>query len=173
VLQLLGFSGQFLTAWRLHWMNSTMNNVQFSFFAFILTAAISATACSETTATPTSPSAGSGSLSVTASQLSGTWTLTTLQTPGQASRPAPAGYTLSFADGRVSTRADCNVCNGSFTVSGATLTTGPLMACTLAACPTMEFESLYTTILGGEHTVELSGKSLSLSSARGRLTFTQ
>ena len=65
------------------------------------------------------------------------------------------------------------MCSGGFTISGQTLTVGPNLACTRAACPTMAFETLYTAILGGDHTVEVSGSTLVLSSSRGRLAFTQ
>mgnify|MGYP003414425063 CR=1 FL=1 len=68
---------------------------------------------------------------------------------------------------------DCNVCGGTFAVAGQTLTVGPNLACTRAACPTMAFETLYTSILSGDLTVEVSGNTLVLSSARGRLAFTQ
>src|SRR5262245_2736153 len=111
--------------------------------------------------------------SLTADQLSGTWTLVSIQPAGQADQPTPPGasYTLTFTDGRLSTRVDCNMCNGAFTLSGQTLTAGPLLACTRAACPTMAFESGYTSLLSGESTVSLSNNVLALSSARGALRF--
>ena len=149
-----------------------MKNIRFSSVAFLLLT-LTVSACSETPVSPTSPTSGSGSLALTAGQLAGTWSLTTLQPSGQASQASPATYTLMIADGRLSTRADCNVCGGSLTLSGQTLTAGPTMACTRAACPTMAFENLYVGMLAGEHTVELSGKTLVLSSSRGRLTFAQ
>ena len=149
-----------------------MKNIRFSSVALVLISVV-AVACSETPASPTSPSSGSGSLALTSGQLAGTWTLTALQPAGQASQSSPAAYTISFAEGRVSTRVDCNMCSGGFTISGQTLTVGPNLACTRAACPTMAFETLYTAILGGDHTVEVSGSTLVLSSSRGRLAFTQ
>jgi len=65
------------------------------------------------------------------------------------------------------------MCSGTFTLSGETLTAGPLMACTRAACPTMAFESTYGRLLGGDSTVTLSNGTLVLSSARGVLRFTR
>jgi heat shock protein HslJ len=137
--------------------------------------AVFAAGCSDSPATPTSPSAGSGSLALTGDQIAGTWTLASIQVKGQAAQSAPAGatYTLSFIDGRLSTRADCNTCGGSFSLTGNTLNAGPALACTRAACPTMAFESAYTGILAGEHTVALSGSTLVLSSSRGTLAFTR
>lgn len=166
------FFGPFVDGMRVAMDEPVMKNIRFSSVAFLLLTLIGS-ACSETPVSPTSPSSGSGSLALTAGQLAGVWTLTTLQPPGQAAQASPATYTLAFADGRLSTRADCNVCGGTFTLSDQTLTAGPNMACTRAACPTMAFENAYVGMLAGEHTVELSGKTLVLSSSRGRLAFTQ
>jgi len=106
-------------------------------------------------------------------QLSGSWTLVSIQPAGQADQAAPPGasYTLTFADGRLSTRVDCNICNGAFTLTGQTLTAGPLLACTLAACPTLAFGNGYTSLLSGDSTITLSSNTLVLSSPRGVLRF--
>jgi heat shock protein HslJ len=129
--------------------------------------------CAERSSTQSPPSSVAGSPSLTADQLSGTWTLVSIQPTGQADQATPQGasYTLTFADGRLWTRVDCNVCNGAFTLSGQTLTAGPAFACTRAACPTMAFESGYTSLLSGQSTVLLSNNVLALSSARGVLRF--
>ena len=129
--------------------------------------------CAERSSTPTVPSSVAGSPALTADQLSGTWTLVSIQPAGQADQPTPPGasYTLTFADGRLSTRVDCNVCNGVFALSGQTLSAGPALACTRAACPTMAFENGYTALLSGDSTVTLSTNVLALSSARGVLRF--
>jgi heat shock protein HslJ len=150
-------------------------NIRRPALACLVLAAVVTAACSDAPGTPTSPSANNGSLALTAEQLGGTWTLTSIVAAGQAAQAAPTGatYTLSFADGRLSTRADCNTCVGGFTLAGSTLNAGPALACTRAACPTMAFESVYTGILSGESTVTLSGHSLVLSSARGNLYFTR
>jgi heat shock protein HslJ len=138
-----------------------------SLLSLIFVASLAA-GCAESSATLTSPSS-----TVTAGQLAGTWTLLSIQATGQSEQAAPAGatYALTFADGRLSTRVDCNTCNGPFALSGQTLTAGPALACTRAACRTMEFENTYTRLLGGDGTVTLSGDSLVLSSSRGVLRF--
>jgi heat shock protein HslJ len=120
--------------------------------------------CVESSSTPTAPSSD---------QLAGTWNLLSIQRAGQADQLTPPGarYTLSFADGRLSTRADCNMCSGGFALSGETLTAGPALACTRAACPTMAFENAYTSLLSGDSTLTLSGNTLVLSSSRGVLRF--
>ena len=141
--------------------------------ACLLVLASLAVGCAESASSPTSPSSVGGSLTLTTEQLAGTWKLVSVQSAGQAEEATPAGatYTLTFDNGRLSTRADCNVCGGAFELSGPTLTAGPALACTRAACPTMAFENLYTGLLSGESTVTLTGNLLVLSSARGVLKF--
>ena len=132
--------------------------------------------CSDSPSSPTSPSSATGSgQALTAETLEGTWTLTSIQPSNQPEQASPAGapYTLTFTNNRVSTRADCNTCGGTFALSGQTLTVGPALACTRAACPTMAFENVYTRLLSGDSTVTQSGATLSLSSARGTLRFTR
>src|SRR4029450_6671737 len=131
-----------------------------------------AVGCSESLSGPTSPSADATAAAVapTADQLAGTWNLVSIQPTGQGEELTPPGatYTLSFATGRLSTRADCNSCSAAFTVSGQPLTAGPVTACTRAACPTVAFEHVYTTLLSGESTATLSAGLLVLSSDRGQ-----
>ena len=133
-----------------------------------------AAGCSASYSTPASPS-GSGWPAITAGQLAGTWNLLSIQPTGEAEQATPVGarYTSTFADGRLSTRVDCNTCSGVFAVSGQTLTAGPALGCTRVACATMAFENVYTSLLGGDSTVALSGGTLVLSSARGMLRFTR
>jgi heat shock protein HslJ len=125
-----------------------------------------AVGCGGSSSTPTAPSSD---------QLTGNWNLLSIQPAGQAEQPTPPGarYTLSFADGRLSTRVDCNMCSGAFSLNGQTLTAGPALACTRAACPTMAFENAYTGLLSGDSTLTVAGNTLALSSPRGVLRFTQ
>ena len=134
-----------------------------------------AAGCGEPASTPTSSSSISGSSNLTAGEVTGTWNLLSMQEGAGTAQPTPAGasYTLAFADGRLSTRADCNICNGAFSLSGRTLSAGPGLACTRAACRTMEFESTYVRLLAGDTTATLSGAILELSSDRGILRFTR
>jgi heat shock protein HslJ len=139
-----------------------------------------AAACSNASSNPLSPSSASASGSGSGGDgtaatidLTGVWTLSSVQPAGQRAQPTPPGarYTLTFTDGRLTARVDCNTCSGAYTLSGQTLTTGPRLACTRAACQTMEFGDAYTGVLAGESTVRLSGGALELSSARGVLRF--
>jgi len=106
---------------------------------------------------------------ITTAQIAGNWTVVSIHPQNEAVRVVPSGvtYALTVADGRVSTKADCNVCGGSLVVGGETLTIGPLLACTRAACSTMAFESAYLAILSGDSTAMLDGESLTLTSPRG------
>ena len=140
--------------------------------AFIV-ATLFTVGCSDSSSTPTSPSAANGSSSSTASQVAGTWKLASMQIDQQAPHAAPDGYSLTLGDGRLSTRADCNTCTGRFTIDGQTLNAGPALACTRAACATMACETTYTSVLSGASTVVVSGNTLTLSSARGVLRFTR
>ena len=112
---------------------------------------------------------------LTNAQVAGEWRLEFIQPAGQSAQTVPGGatYSLTLADGNLSTRADCNTCAGRFTLAGKTLTAGPALACTRAACPTMAFENAYTSILSGESTVAAAPASLTLTSARGTLRYTR
>jgi heat shock protein HslJ len=132
--------------------------------------------CSDSPFAPTSPSALVDTASaLTAEQLTGTWNVVSVQPSGQDVQLTPMGaeYILTFATGRLSTRADCNWCTAGFMVKGQTLTAGPAMACTRAACPTMAFENEYMRVLSGDSTVTASANTLVLSSDRGLLRFTR
>src|SRR5262245_54245173 len=125
-----------------------MHQLLFSFAVLLLVAALTA-ACAQSVTSPTSAQVAGPTY--TAGQLAGTWTLAWIERAGEArqNRPFDATYTLSFSDGRLSTRVDCNSCGGSYSVNESTLTAGPNLACTRAACPTMAFENAYTAILSG------------------------
>ncbi len=124
-------------------------------------AALLAVGCTDSPASPT------------ADQIAGTWTLVSIQRAGQTVQNTPAGatYSLTLSGDRLSTRADCNTCTGPFSLLGFTLTAGPSLACTRAACPTMAFENVYTALLAGDSTVALPNGTLVLSSARGELRY--
>ena len=128
-----------------------------------------AVGCASPAVSPVGPSEGGGTATLTA----GTWTLVSIQPAGQTERIVPDGasYTLTLADGRVSTNADCNVCGGSLVVGGQMLTIGPRLACTRAACPTMAFENSYVAMLEGDSAVRIDGNTFTLTSPRGVLRF--
>lgn len=129
--------------------------------------------CASSAALPTSPSASNGSTSLTTEQIAGAWRLQSIQLSGQAvqSAPADANYSVTFSEGRIAARADCNSCSSGFALSGSKLSIASAMACTRAACPTMQFESVYTSLLAGEQTIAITGNTMLLSSERGSLSF--
>jgi heat shock protein HslJ len=130
---------------------------------FFIVALLAAGCTTDTVTTPTTE------------QLAGSWALVSIQPAGKAEQPTPPGvsYGVTFAAGRVTARADCNNCSGVFALSGSTLTAGPTLICTRAACPTMAFENMYTLILAGDSTVGVLGSKLTLTSPRGVLRFTR
>jgi heat shock protein HslJ len=111
--------------------------------------------------------------SFNADDIEGTWMLQSIVPAGGPEQAAPVGatYSLTLTDDRVSTRADCNVCTGSVAVNGHTLTLGPQLACTRAACPTMAFENVYVSLLAGDSTPQFDSNTLTLTSSRGVLRF--
>ena len=115
--------------------------------------------CSNNT---TSPTRGS---------IDGVWRMISIQPASQAVQTAPVGaqYQVEFNDGRASARVDCNTCNGSFTLNGATLTVGPALACTRAACATAAFETAVVSLLAGEHQISTTLHNLTLTSSRGTM----
>lgn len=85
--------------------------------------------------------------------------------------PEPGDYTLDLdEDGRAHIKADCNVCNSDYEVTGASLTFG-LMACTLAACAPGSLERDYLEALGSSSMFQVTGDSLALAYDGGVLKF--
>lgn len=126
----------------------------------LLVAMCAAAACADDS--PTSP---------TPASLDGVWRLISIQPASQPVQTAPAGvvYQVGFQDNRVFVRVDCNTCTGPFAVNGNTLTIGPPLACTRAACATASYESAVVTLLGGDHQMTTTLHNLTLSSSRGTM----
>jgi len=84
---------------------------------------------------------------------------------------APERYQLDLAEeGDAHVRADCNFCNGSYRVSGATLEMG-LLVCTLAACPPGSLDGEYLRALGSASSFEVTEGELSVAYPDGVLRF--
>jgi len=118
-------------------------------------------------------SSGTAPSQMAADQFAGTWKLLSIQPAGQTEQATPAGadYTLTLTGDRVASHVDCNTCGGALLLSGQTVTVGPVLACTRAACETMAFENAFTTLLAGESTIAQTPGVLVLSSPRGVLRF--
>ena len=105
----------------------------------------------------------------------GTWALQSFEPAGGTVVPVPdpSQYTLDLGvneAGRANLRADCNVCNTSYEVSGSSIGFG-LMACTLAACLPDSFERDYVDALGSTSIFQRSGDSLTLGYEGGVMHF--
>ena len=126
----------------------------------LLISVVAALGCSD--GTPASP---------TAESLEGVWRIISIHPTGQAVQTAPtaARYQVGFEEERVFVRVDCNTCTGPFTVSGSTLTIGPTLPCTRAACETAAYESAVVAMLSGQHQMATTTHNLTLTSSRGTM----
>lgn len=126
--------------------------------AVVLVALVTTLSCSDGTLTsPTS-----------AADLEGTWRLFQMTTgAGVHNEDLNAGrFNITLSASTLQARADCNSCGGSASLSGSTLTVGPL-ACTLAACATAPLDTRFTGLLTGPLTVRLNNRVLQLNNAQG------
>jgi heat shock protein HslJ len=106
-------------------------------------------------------------------QVQGEWRLQAIQQPGGGTTTIadPARFTITFGDDRLSVRADCNSCGGSYRLADGSLSTGPL-ACTRAFCVnTAPLDTVFVTVLDGRSTVRVGGDRLTVRSERGTLVF--
>jgi CheY-like chemotaxis protein/heat shock protein HslJ len=102
------------------------------------------------------------------------WTLVSITKGSAAPTPAPPGaeYTATFgADGRLSLRADCNVCSGAYSAGAGTLAVAEPMACTLAYCQSAPFDGDYERLVAASTQWTVDGAFLELSSPGGRVRF--
>ena len=107
--------------------------------------------------------------SPTPTSVDGVWRIISIQPASQAVQTAPVGaqYQIGFENDRAFLRVDCNTCTGPFTLSGGTLTIGPMLACTRAACSTAAYESAVVSLLSGAHQMSATLHNLTLTSSRG------
>jgi len=133
--------------------------------------ALALTACSGTLTGPSvAPAAPAASLAI---ETNAVWHLQSMTNANGALQiiEDPGLFTLMLTDaGKVAAQVDCNRASGGYTISGSTLSMGPL-ASTKAYCGATSFDSQFLTLLGGETTATTSGTTLQLSSPRGTLTF--
>jgi len=114
-------------------------------------------------------SGGDTPASPTPDSVDGVWRILSIQPASQAVQTAPVGaqYQIGFENARAFLRVDCNTCTGPFTLSGGTLTIGPALACTRAACSTATYESAVVSMLSGAHQMSATQHNLTLTSSRG------
>lgn len=87
--------------------------------------------------------------------------------------PNAESFTLELRDGRMSVRADCNRCAGTYQVAGETIVLGSNAACTRAFCSTAPFDQQYVRTLSGATITRTAGDTLKAVSPAGVLTFTR
>ncbi|HXV64369.1 MAG TPA: META domain-containing protein [Vicinamibacteria bacterium] len=115
----------------------------------------------------------STSVPIDTAALQGVWALEAFELSGGqvVTVPDPSQYTLELAeDDALHARTDCNLCNGSYRVSGSDLSIG-LLACTRAACLPGSLEQPYVDALGSATSWELVGDELTIRYAGGRMRF--
>ena len=138
----------------------TLQRGRFRAAAFALAGALGIASCGENLMGP--------------SDLQGVWRLESMQPNGAAACEPDdrSRFTVEFkSDGTTGVRADCNVCGGSYSLSGETLTVGPLV-CTLIACPTERGQE-FAALLDGSTSVDGDGDELEIESSDGKLDFTR
>jgi heat shock protein HslJ len=119
-----------------------------------------AAACGES---PTSPSDLTGKM----------WRLVAIEPATGPSIAVADGlrYWIEFlTETRLSARADCNTCSGSYTLSGATVTIGPL-ACTRAFCGEASLDTPFTQGLSEARELTLDEQLLQIKSPTTTLKF--
>jgi heat shock protein HslJ len=121
---------------------------------------------------PLAVSSCEGEVDVTGpSALQGEWRLELLQRSGSStiSGEVAGRFTVRFdEDGRISVRADCNSCGGTFRIEDQWVVTGTL-ACTRVYCPSAPLDSAFMEVLDGRSAIRFDGGRLVLSSDRGTL----
>jgi heat shock protein HslJ len=105
--------------------------------------------------------------------LNQTWRLQSIERPdgSRAAVSTPDRFTLQFADtGRLTVRADCNVCNGTFQLNGIEFLVGP-MACTRAFCGTESLDTEFLRVFDARASIVAADGALFISHSGTRLGF--
>lgn len=103
-----------------------------------------------------------------------TWKLEVIERSGSAAAtvPNPEQYTLRLeADGRLSIRADCNTCNGRYTLAGNSLAVLAPVACTRAFCGLTSLDTSYVMALEGAQSLFISNSRLVIQGSGFTLRF--
>ncbi len=122
-------------------------------------------------ATSLASACGDGVATGPSAVVGGVWKVRIIGTSagGCVAPSRPENYTVEFGEaGRVSVRADCNVCGGTYSISGASLQFGAL-ACTRAFCGPDSNDRQFLEILGGATRLSVRGIELSIDSPVGTL----
>lgn len=102
-----------------------------------------------------------------------TWKLEAIERAGSpaVTIPNPEQYTLRLEDnGQMSIRADCNTCNGRYSLDGRNLSMSAI-ACTRAFCGLGSFDDNYASALENVRSVTISGNQLTIAGSGFTLRF--
>ena len=120
-------------------------------------------ACDE--APPTAPSS--------TDVLNQTWRLQSIERPDgtRVAVASPERFTLQFENnGRLSLRADCNVCGGAFQLNGKDFVVSP-MACTRAFCGSDSLDAEFLSVFATTASMVTADGALFVTHSGTRLTF--
>ena len=133
-----------------------------------------AAACTRSITSPSADSTPAGSTPLPITITDTVWKLRSFQLSDSTIVPVPnpESFTLELrADGKMSVRADCNRCAGTYVVAGETLVLGANAACTRAFCSSAPFDQQYLQTLSGATITRAAGDTLKAVSPAGVLTF--
>jgi heat shock protein HslJ len=107
---------------------------------------------------------------VSASDLNGSWSLTSVTGADGQTVAIPAGVSpgITFQDGQVNGDTGCNSFSGSFTLDGSTIDFGPLKTTRMVCADDVNaVETAYLTALDAVDSVTIDGTTLTLSTSGG------
>ena len=133
-----------------------------------------AAACTRSITSPSADSTPAGSTPLPITITDTVWKLRSFQLSDSTIVPVPnpESFTLELrADGKMSVRADCNRCAGTYVVAGETLVLGANAACTRAFCSSAPVDQQYVGTLAGATITRTAGDTLKAVSPAGVLTF--
>ena len=131
-------------------------------------------ACTRSITSPSADSTPAGSAPIPITITDTIWKLRSFQQSDSTNVavPNPESFTLELrADGKMSVRADCNRCAGTYVVAGETLVLGSNAACTRAFCSSAPVDQQYVRTLSGATISRTTGDTLKAVSPAGVLTF--
>jgi heat shock protein HslJ len=140
----------------------------------LLLAACCMPACTRSIAGPSTGTAPAASAPAELTITDTLWKLQSLQRSDSTPIAAPDSerFTLELgADGRMSVRADCNRCLGSYRVNGEILVLGSNAVCTRAYCPSSPFDQQYVEAISGATVTRAADNTLMAVSPAGVLIF--
>jgi heat shock protein HslJ len=135
-----------------------------------------AAACTRSITSPSAETTPAGSAPIPVTITDTIWKLRSFQQSDSTdvAVPNPERFTLELrADRKMSVRADCNRCAGTYVVAGEALVLGSNAACTRAYCSSAPFDQHYVRTLSGATITRTAGDTLKAVSPAGVLTFTR